>query len=260
MQRGICWNLTESARENIIAVLSRVSRIFVHRIADLNLLKELGLCTNVTLFPHGAALPTSVPPARSFTQRRQPVIGCHGFFLPGKGIPRLIEVVARLRQEWPLLRLRLINAEYPVPESVAEIARCRMLADSLGLADAIEWNTKFQPHDECIRSLSSCDLLVLPYDPTVESASGALRGALSSGVPTAVTPIALFDEAREAVYRFTGLDTASVQNGVELLLRDSQMRTGLQCAASAWLSERDWRRLAERMLGMIAGLYVAKTI
>ena len=46
----------------------------------------------------------------------------------------------------------------------AEIARCRDLATSLGLEKAIEWHTTFQPIDVCLRTLSECDLLVLPYD------------------------------------------------------------------------------------------------
>ena len=35
--------------------------------------------------------------------------------------------------------------------------------------------------------------------------SAALRGALSAGVPTAVTPVTIFEEAGEAVHRFAGL-------------------------------------------------------
>jgi glycosyltransferase involved in cell wall biosynthesis len=182
------------------------------------------------------------------------VICCYGFFLPGKGIPRLIEAIAQLRRSWPGLRLKLVNAEYPSPLSSAEINRCRQLASSLELDDAIEWDTGFHTHDESIRRLGACDLLVLPYDESKESSSAALRSALSSGVPVAVTPIAIFDEAGDAVYRFPAIDVASMVADIDLLLRDRDARLRHQEAAAAWLSDRAWDILAERMLDMLNGL------
>jgi FkbM family methyltransferase len=245
-------------REVLVTALARASRVLVHRIADLELLKRLGLCRNVALFPHGSPPPTATPPIRALTEDSAPIIGCHGFFLPGKGISHLIKAVAQLRSTWPRLRLRLVNAEYPVPESAAEIARCRALADSHGLGKAVEWGTTFRPLDECLRLLSECDLLVLPYEHTEESASGALRCALCSGVPTAVTPVSIFAEANEAVYRFTNPDVQSMTVDIDALLRDTQARISLQQSASAWLAEHDWGMLAERMHGMLTGLRAAQ--
>jgi FkbM family methyltransferase len=251
--------LDPDERTAAVAALSHVSRVLVHRVSDLNLLKALGLVRNTALFPHGAQESVYIPPIRDLTESSAPVIGCHGFFLPGKGISRLLEAVARLRETWPHLRLRLVNAEYPVLQSASEIVRCHELADSLSLAEVVEWDTTFQSADECLRALSTCDLLVLPYDPSEESASGALRRALSSGVPTAVTPISIFDEANEAVHRLPGLDTASVVAGIDTLLRDAPARAKLQSSALAWLLEHDWGGLAERMLGMMAGLRAAQS-
>jgi glycosyltransferase involved in cell wall biosynthesis len=251
--------LSSAKQEEVVSALRRVARVLVHRTSDLNLLKELGLLTNTALFPHGAPQPTGGLLARNLTEHAAPVIGCHGFFLPGKGIPRLIKAFAELRKTWPHLRLRLVNAEYPVPESAAEIERCRALAASVGIGSGIEWHTEFYEMDECRRILSACDLLVLPYDASEESASGALHTALSSCVPTAVTPTTIFDEAAEAVYRFSGVDSVSVAAGIDALLRDARTRTELQRSASEWLSQRSWSRLAERMSGLIAGLCAAQS-
>jgi glycosyltransferase involved in cell wall biosynthesis len=251
--------LDRDQRAAVVAALSRVSRILVHRTSDLTLLKSLGLRSNAALFPHGATPPVGTPPIRVLTEQDAPVIGCHGFFLPGKGIPRLIEATSRLRVIWPRLRLRLLNAEYPVAESAAEIGRCRALAESLGLRDAIEWDTEFRPTEQYLPLLSQCDLLVLPYDHTEESTSAALRGALVSGVPTAVTPVEIFEEADGAVFRFAALDVNSVKSGLDALLRDRQKRLNLQQSASAWLAEHDWGVLAERLSGMVSGLRAAKS-
>ena len=249
----------DDERQAVIAALGQVSRILVHRVVDLDLLKSLGLTRNVTLFPQGAptraaaaALPRALGPGDA------PVICCYGFFLPGKGIPRLIKAVAQLRRAWPGLKLKLVNSEYPSPQSTEEIARCRLLAASLDLEEAIEWDTAFHPHDESLRRLNGCDLLVLPYDESKESSSAALRSALSSGMVVAVTPIAIFAEAGAAVHRFADLEVASMAAGIDMLLRDPAARTRYQAAAAAWLAERAWDVLARRMSGMLGGLHAGR--
>jgi FkbM family methyltransferase len=245
-------------REAVVAALGSVSRILVHRVMDLDLLKSLGLTRNVTLFPQGAPARAAAALPRALSPSDAPVICCYGFFLPAKGIPRLIEAVAQLRRAWPNLRLRLVNSEYPSPVSVEEIALCRRLAASLDLDDAIEWDTAFHPHDESIRRLSGCDLLVLPYDESKESSSAALRSALSSGVPVAVTPIAIFEEAGAAVHRFPNLDVASMAADIDALLSDHMARARYQESAATWLAERAWDVLARRMSGMLRGLHASR--
>ncbi|GGF13595.1 hypothetical protein GCM10011611_19160 [Aliidongia dinghuensis] len=253
-------DLPEEERSNVVDALRGTTRILVHRVADLNLLKDLGLTANVTLFPHGVPPRAPTAAARPLTPSDAPVIGCYGFFLPGKGIPRLIESVAQLRQAWPNLKLRLVNAEYPAPESAAEIERCRQLAAALGVSDAIEWDTAFNPHETSMRQLSSCDLLVLPYDESKESASGAVRIALSSGVPVAVTPTAIFEEANDAVHRFAAIDVAAMVSDLDQLLRDQPRRAHLQEITAAWLAERSWDILARRLKGMLHGLRASKSL
>jgi FkbM family methyltransferase len=246
--------LNPEERAAAIAALGCASRLLVHQIADLELLKSFGLTATSTLFPHGASALGTTRPIRTLSRDASIIIGCHGFFLPGKGIRRLLEAIARLSREWSRLRLRLVNAEYPASESTTEIADCRALAKSLGLDARVEWYTTFLPQHECQRLLAECDLLVLPYDATIESASGALRVALASGTPVAVTPISIFDEAQDAVLRFDGVSVASIAEGIDKLLCDTALRERSCAAASSWLAERDWSVLARRMRGMLTGL------
>lgn len=242
-------------RAAMIAALRGIARVVVHRIADLNLLKELGLTENVTLFPHGTPVRSAVPAARSLSERDAPLLGCFGFLTPGKGISRLIEAAAMLRARWPRLRLRLLNALHPL-SSDAELLHCRSLAGALGIADAIEWETDFLPLEECQRRLAQCDLIVLPYDESPESASGAIRVALASGAPVAVTPVAIFAELGDAVYRFSGLKPEDVAHGIETLLRDRAVRARCQDRAATWLEAHAWDRLGGRFRGMLQGLCV----
>jgi O-antigen biosynthesis alpha-1,2-mannosyltransferase len=109
-------------------------------------------------------------------------------------------------------------------------------------------------HSERMRRLARNDLLVLPYDQEGEMSTVTLGHAMASGVPVAVTPIAMFEEADDAVYRFDGNDAASMAAGINLLLHEHAMRAGYQHAASVWLEQRDWKVLARRLAHMMLGL------
>ncbi len=251
--------LEPGERRAVVAGLRLATRVCVHTLADLQLLAAEGLDGGVVLMPQGA--PVSAPPRsepRALPRGAAPVIGCYGFLLPPKGVPRLLQAVAALRREWPGLRLRLVTALYPAEESVLELARCRALAAELGLGEAVHWHTEFLPHAECLELLGGCDLLVLPYAPTRESSSAALRTALASLAPVLVTPIPIFEEAGEAVRRAAGDDPGQLAEAMRALLRDAAARAELREAAVAWLAARHWPVVAERMAGMLAGLRLAR--
>jgi glycosyltransferase involved in cell wall biosynthesis len=241
-------------RARVVAALAGVGRVIVHTIADLNGLKALGLVDNVVLIPHGMARPPAGPAPRALPADAAPVIGCTGFFLPGKGIPQLIEAAAGLRDRWPGLRLRLVNAEYGHPDSAAEIAAARDVAARTGMAGAIDWHTDFLSPDHARGLLAGCDLIALPYQASLEAASGALRTALAAGVPVLTTNLPLFDEAGAAVLRAPGTDPAALQAGLAEALADAAARGEALEAARAWADRLSWPRIGERMLGMLAGL------
>jgi glycosyltransferase involved in cell wall biosynthesis len=150
--------------------------------------------------------------------------------------------------------VRLVNARFPAPPSEQEIAACRERAEQLGIADAIEWHTEYLPEQQALDLLAGCDLLVLPYEPSPESASGAVRRALASGVPVAVTPVATFDELGDAVARLAGASPEAIAAGVAELLRDPVRRAQLQGRAAVWLRSVAWPLASRRLQGMLRGL------
>ena len=255
-------DLPETERATILSALARPDRLLVHTVADLDRLQSLGLAGTVMLLPQGTAPSLPVRPVRTLrpgTGRPDeasapPLIGCYGFFLPGKGIDVLIEAFALLRRDWPDARLRLVNAEYDAPESRDEIARCRIRVAELGLLDVVDFQIGFLPHHRSLELLAGCDLLALPYAPSKEASSAALRGALTAGVPVAVTPIELFAEAGPAVFRFERVDAVSVATGLDRLLHDVPLRTRVQAAAQDWIAARHWPDVAGRLDGLITGL------
>ena len=72
----------------------------------------------------------------------------------------LVESVHRLKQAGKPVRLRLVNAEYPVGESRDLVAELKAAAQRLGVTDLIDMHNDFLPDAESLRLLSEADLLI----------------------------------------------------------------------------------------------------
>lgn len=244
-------------RSNAVEALRSAARLIVHTIADLERLKVLGLSANVVMVPHGvhaAEWPLGDLKARELPADSSPVIGCYGFFLPGKGIAQLIEAAAELRLTWPQLRLRLINSAYGTPDSVEEIQLCQRAVKMAGLLDSVDWHTTFVPESESRALLRGCDLVVLPYQASKESSSAALRSVLAAGVPVAVTPLPVFDDATGAVVRTSGISPSEIASTAKFLLQNRNSRLALLASAESWGNDRGWPVVAERTRCIVLAL------
>ncbi|MEE2850837.1 MAG: glycosyltransferase [Pseudomonadota bacterium] len=247
--------LPEAERLHVIEALGRFDRILVHTVGDLNDLKRLGLIENVALFPHGALRPSGpIPPVRTLNDGSAPVIGCHGFFFDHKRIDNLIRAAATLKHRWPNLRLRLVNAQFPSPISGSAIAAAKSVADETGMSGSIDGHTDFLPVDEIQNLLASCDLLVLPYDETGDSVSGAVRVAMSSQVPTLTTPVKIFSDLGDAVASVPTNEPEILADAIEGLLDSPDRRTELQERMQGWLEMHDWKRMTANLEGMVKAL------
>ena len=246
-----------AVRERVSSALSRCSRVLVHSPDDLNLLSNLGV-NNAVWLPHGTTSGPAPRMPRILFSGDAPVIGTTGFVLPHKGLQRLIAAIGLLLPSWPGIRLRLVTSRYPDPVSDAELAACEALVRRLGLDANVEWHTEFASNDLMLHRLSSCDLLVMPYAPTLESSSGAVRQALASGVPTLVSDLKLFDDLGDAVERLPSSTPEAIAARIDALLRQPASRAALQGRAQAWLEQHDWSLIAERLQGMLSGLHAER--
>ena len=249
-------DLPDEVLEAVLASLGRVDRVVVHTEHDLDRLRGFGLSGNVALFPHGAR--DALPARAAETVGDAPLIGCYGFFLPGKGVGQLIEAVALLRQARPGARLRLVNAEYDGHSSRQEIEACRALAEAAGLEGAVEWETGFLDDGESLALLAGCDMVVLPTQASKEASSAAVRMALAAGVPVLATPLPLYDDVGDAVVRSGGVSPQALAGSIEALLADAGARAAVQRAAQAWLRARHWPLIARRFQGMLRGLAASR--
>ena len=241
----------------VLAALAGAARVMVHDVADLDRLNALGLSANVTLLPHGVIRGLPPRPARDVGDG--PVIGCYGFFLPHKGIGELIEALALLRRTRPRARLRLVNADYGVAISAQEIAHARAVAHEAGVEDAVEWHTEFLDEAASLALLSGCDVVALPTQSSMEASSAAVRQAMASGAPVLVTPLAIFDDAGDAVIRSAGVTPGQLAAALDGLLADPDARTLVQRNAASWLQAHGWNTVARRFHGMIRGIAASLT-
>lgn len=183
LEKEPSWNFRLAEMKEALALCDR---LLVHSIADMNRLKDLGLTANVALFPHGVINYSAASVTRQ--QQSLPLIASYGFCLPHKGLMELVESVHRLKQAGKPVRLRLVNAEYPVGESRDLVAELKAAAQRLGVTDLIDMHNDFLPDAESLRLLSEADLLIFAYQNTGESASGAVRYGMATQKPVAVTP------------------------------------------------------------------------
>jgi glycosyltransferase involved in cell wall biosynthesis len=250
--------LAPRERGEAVEALAAVDRVIVHTLADLDRLRRLGLVANATLVPQGTQVPGPMPELRDIGPGDAPMIGCYGFFLPGKGIPELIEAAGRLRARWPGLKLRLVNAAYDSDASRAEIVRAREMAEAVGMTQAIEWHTDFLREEASRALLSECDAVAVATQESREGSSASLRSALAAGAPVIVTPLMFFEEAGDAVARFPGIEPAALAEGLAAFLADGAARRRVQSDARAWLAERCWSVIGPRTLGMLLGLAASR--
>jgi len=258
--RTLSWKVSAEELPMVVSGLANMTRVLVHTRDDLNRLRELGLDRNIGLFPHGAVAPEGSPWPRRIRSGDAPIIGCHGFFLRHKGIDKLIRAAAILRREWPGLKLRLVNARFPNPEHEGAVGECEALARELGIEDAIEWHLDFLPTDKIEQLLAGCDLIVLPYDDSDDSVSGAVRTALASMVPLVATRVKIFGDLGDAIGWADNNDPEVLATTIASLLRSPEKRREIQAGMHAWLTAHDWQRLATTLENMLHGLVQQKRL
>jgi O-antigen biosynthesis alpha-1,2-mannosyltransferase len=249
--------------ETIIPGLKRCDRILVHSINDLNRLKKLGLVDNVTLFPHGILDYQIDNSVNKKTKANDPfVIASYGFFLPHKGLMELIDAISILKSENMDLKLEMVNAEFPVPASTALVIQAKKKIKEKGLEHIVSLNTSFLSDEESLKKLSSADLIVFTYQKTGESASGAVRYGMATGLPVAVTPLAIFDDVSTAVLKLPGTTSQEIATGlrefVTQIQENSQLIKDTDYSAKKWRDEHLYSKVGQRVNHLLNGLWTKK--
>ena len=238
------------------STLEICDRILVHSIPDMNRLKSLGVVGNVALIPHGVNLYHNED--GSHTKSQLPIVSTYGFCLPNKGLLNIVKATALLRDAGTPVRLKLVNAEYPAPESASHIKEIAKLVAELDLESLISTEHRFLTDEDAAKALSESDLVVFAYQSTGESASGAVRYGLSCTRPVLVTPSPIFSDLQGAVFKAKGFDAPAIAESIALALQDikedSPRSKAIRATADAWRLQHDYEKIGKRISGMFRSL------
>jgi len=242
---------------NLVEGMRQCQRILVHSVSDLNRLKKLGIVENVALFPHGIAdFPIKVSP----TKKNIFKIASFGFFLPHKGLLELMDAVGILHKKGLKVSLSMINAEYPAPSSRELIDQAIKKAKKSRAK--IEIHTTYLSEVECIERMSQVDLVVFPYRNTAESSSAAVRSALASGTPVAVTPVPIFDDVESATYKLLGGEPEEIAESISGLMKgiweNAPYINEKKESARRWRDSHRYPKVSRRLYNMLCTLYREK--
>jgi glycosyltransferase involved in cell wall biosynthesis len=140
----------------------------------------------VITIPHGAALPRGM-----VTQHPdRPTILTWGLLGPGKGIERVIDAMASLKNLPNPPRYLIAGRTHPkVLAAQGESYREALVAQAnrLGVADSVFFDAVYRTPDELTALIQTATVVVLPYDSTDQVTSGVLVDSLASGRPIVAT-------------------------------------------------------------------------
>ena len=243
---------------DISDILSLCHRILVHTPSDLNRLKDIGLIENVSLFPHGV-LDCDLEDRKSRMKsnlQRTIHYSTYGFCLPNKGFPELIQAIDILLKDGIQCHLSLYTALYDSNLSLLFYKQLVALIDKLNLQDYVKINTTFMTDKETLKKLSKTDLVVFPYQFTNESASGAVRQAISSFTPVAVTPLSIFDDVAPVVHMLPGCSATLIAKGLKDWSFNYFRNSTMSDKEIAWRKQHSFKRLGYKLQGLIKSLEV----
>jgi glycosyltransferase involved in cell wall biosynthesis len=169
-----------------------------------------------------------------------------------------VQAIKLLRDAKQRIHLRMVNSLYPSPISKQEMARTMDYIARHNLESQVTLVTSFLDDHASLRLLSEADLIVNPYQHTNESASGSVRYALSTGKPVAVTPLSIFDDLGDAVFRLPGITPEDLAEGIANTIREIENDTPaahtVARATSMLIDAHDFAVLGTRLAGMLRAL------
>jgi glycosyltransferase involved in cell wall biosynthesis len=180
-----------------------------------------------------------------------PLIASVGFLRAHKGIPQLIEALPAVRERFPGARLLLQCALYPSDDSAQELKVCHAAIRRLGLEDAVDFQTSFEPIEGVHRSLSRADIAILPYGPSNEGGSAAAATVFASGVPLLISASDIFRDIMHVADVLPNTSPQSIAASIISLLENPSSYAGLSARSSRYAEEHSAASVAKRMLELL---------
>jgi polysaccharide biosynthesis protein PslF len=140
----------------------------------------------VTTIPHGAALPST----NGVRHADRPTILTWGLLGPGKGIERVIDAMASLKNLPNPPQYIIAGRTHPkVLAAHGDRYREALVAQAkrLGVADSVSFDAVYRTPEGLTALIQTATVVVLPYDSKDQVTSGVLVDSLASGRPIVAT-------------------------------------------------------------------------
>lgn len=242
---------TQHQRLIVESIAARVDQLIVmSEAARQRLCSHYGVDRRkVTMIPHGAVVPTG----RGAKRPSRPTVLTWGLLRPGKGVERVIEAMASLRDLPGRPRYLVVGPTHPdVLAAGGETYRDALTeqARESGVADSVLIDGRYFRGESLTALIQSAAVVVLPYDSTDQVVSGALADAVASGRPVVATA---FPHATELLCHGAGIVVD--QDDPEALV--TALRTVLTQPRVAGSMAAEARRLSpEFAWPVVAGAYL----
>lgn len=231
--------------------LAAADAVIVHQQSDRRRLAEAGIIDNVHVIPIGTDSAAVVDPSASRRRLGIPthafVVGTFGFLLPHKGLIPLVQAVSELRARNVDAWLVATCALHPDPSSSAHLDDVAAEIERLGLADFVHLATDFLDHDDALERLGACDVVVMPYEQTNESASAAIRFVLPLGRAMVTSALAIFEDVADIVPTLPApVQPEALASLLEELWLDDERRVRIARDVAAFSEATSWERASSR--------------
>lgn len=235
--------------KSIVNNLNECSALIVHQQRDKELLKEYGVKSSlIRIIKHGQL---QYPETGSALRKQELgiksafVIGSYGFLLPHKGIKEVIQAVAEMKKRYSDVLYMPVCALHDSVESKEYLQECLEEVERLDLKENVRFVTDFLPNDESMKYLQACDVLVMPYKPSKESASGAIRFCLAALRPIITTNQPIFDEFKSCTYQIEKTDKDLIIRALETMADYSSSERYVK-DMKKYIQETSWNQTAQK--------------
>lgn len=207
-------NGTVVSLRSIRDALNLCWRLVVHQSEDKKILISFGINPDIIeIIPLGQIVYDKRDKEQVQNElglKRSLVLGSYGFLLPHKGILENIKAVELIRKQYPDVLYIPCCALHDSPESKNYYDTCAQYVNKHGLAQNVVFVTDFLELEESMVLLQACDVLLMSYLPTGESASGAVRFCVAAQRPLITTQQAIFDEFRDCTMQIAEVNPGKI--------------------------------------------------
>lgn len=235
--------------ESIKDELNMCERIIVHQKEDRDILEGFGvLSKKIIIIPLGQVEyknRTKEEVLEKLDFGRSLVLGSYGFLLPNKGVYENIEALSIIKKAYPDVLYLACCSLHSAVESKKYLERCNKLVEKLDLKNNVVFITDYLDNDESMVILQACDILLMTYLPSTESASGAVRFCVAAKRPLVTTRQDIFKEFENCSYQIEKTDKKLIAEAVIELKKNPEKCKTILKEINKKIDETSWKKVSK---------------